>query len=93
VRKTEEKVWIRVLERNSEEAPWREVLERGLGERSWREVLRGAMERRPRGVLCHYFERALNSGGGLLRRSEERKYSVTSMGLDSRKNQLRRPQF
>lgn len=34
MRKTEEKVWIRVLERNSEEAPWREVLERGLGERS-----------------------------------------------------------
>jgi hypothetical protein len=34
VRKTEEKVWIGVLERNSEEAPWSEVLERGLGGRS-----------------------------------------------------------
>lgn len=39
MRKTEEKVWIGVLERNSEEAPWREVLERGLEEEPWRGAL------------------------------------------------------
>ena len=35
MRKTEEKVWIGVLERNSEDAPLREVLERGLEEEPW----------------------------------------------------------
>lgn len=39
MRKTEEKVWIEVLERNSEDAPWREVLERGLEEEPWRGAL------------------------------------------------------
>ena len=39
MRKTEEKAWIGVLERNSEEAPWREVLERGLEEEPWRGAL------------------------------------------------------
>ena len=37
--KTEEKVWIGVLERNSEEASWRGSLERGLGEEPWRGAL------------------------------------------------------